>query len=199
MPRPSAARGVAVSRSRTKGALGTVARAYCSRRTVPGRSPGSAAQGTAQRSPSGATITVVALRRDVLRHRLPDQATQRLGGRARLAGDDRTPPPEHGIVDRPGRTEVNLPHRPAPGQHEADVARGLAFSLFPLDPRVLLEARELHQVENDGARGQSLHEPGIRALLEGLSRENSGSAPAMSCSSRSFLAASCRSRWSRSG
>ena len=49
-------RGEAPSRN---GACGMVARAYCSKRIVPGLSPGSAAQGMKPRAPSGARYTVV--------------------------------------------------------------------------------------------------------------------------------------------
>ncbi len=57
-------------------------------------------------------------------------------------------------------------HWPAPGQHEAYVAGRPAPALLSPDLRVVLGAVERDQVEDDGAGGEGVDQPGGRALRE---------------------------------
>ncbi len=109
-----------------------MAGAYCSRCTVPGRSPGRAAKGIAVSRPSGAIMTVFVSTGEERGQRLPDQSPQSLGGRAGPPGGNRAQPQTGRVVDWLCQPEVHLPHPPALGQEVFDVALGPVPGFFPL-------------------------------------------------------------------
>ena len=102
------------------------------------------------------------------RQGLPHQAADYLRSVTRMPPLDRVSPHPHGLVDLRGGAQVHRAHRPALGQHEADVAACPALPLFPPDLRVALKAGVGHQVKHDGVLGKYLRELGMRALFERL-------------------------------
>ena len=107
---------------------------------MPGLSPGSAHQGMYESGPSGATTTVVVSRGK--HFEIGSQTSPRRIAAAAVACRSLIAFRQVAMASSIGEAGPisTVPHRPALGQHEADVARCPALTLLPLHVLVLLEA-----------------------------------------------------------